>query len=130
MTIAATRMHRGLVDFASSSTEVYDIPHFLSCFHAQFGVCYFRSRENRPLSSLVFSKTKRTDPAPNTLDRIMVSMNGAFERRSGGSKNDGDSSTVLSTSDKIPQITADPSEPDPHPLPTVFPSPVLQAESA
>jgi hypothetical protein len=32
MTIAATRMHRSLVDFASGSTEVYDILHFLSFF--------------------------------------------------------------------------------------------------
>jgi hypothetical protein len=37
MTIAATRMHRSLVDFASGSTEVYDILHFLSYFHAQCG---------------------------------------------------------------------------------------------
>jgi hypothetical protein len=58
----------------------------------------------------------------------MVSKNGAFEERSAGSKNDGDWSTVFGTSEKIPQIIADPSE-DPHPLPRVSPSPVPEAES-
>jgi len=114
MTIAATRMHRSLVDFASGSTEV--------------------THENRPLSSLVFSKTKRTDAAPTTQDRIKVSVNSAFEQRSTGSKNGGDSSTVFSTSEQIPQITGDPSmleftQASAHPLPTVSPSPVLEAES-
>jgi hypothetical protein len=32
ITIAATRMHRSLVEFASGSTEVYEILHFLFFF--------------------------------------------------------------------------------------------------
>jgi hypothetical protein len=135
MTIAATRMHRSLVDFASGSTEVYDILHFL--FFSMLSVAYVvRTHENRPLSSLVFSKTKRRDTAPTTLDQIKVSMNRASEQRSTGSKNDGDSSTVFSTvtSEQIPQITGEPSKLDltqasAHPLPTVSPSLVLEAES-
>ena len=95
-----------------------------------------RTHETRPLSSLVFSKTKRTDAALTTLDQIDVSVNSlrAFEHRSTGSKNDGDSSTVFSTSEQIPQITGDPPKLDltqvsVHPLPTVSLSPVLEAES-
>jgi len=114
MTIAATRMHRSLVDFASGSTEV--------------------RHESRPLSSLVFSKTKRGDTALTTLDRMDASVNRAFEQRSTGSKNDGDSSTVFSTSEQIPRVTSDPPKLDltqasAHPRPTVSPSPVLEAES-
>jgi len=30
LTIAATRMHRALVDFASASSDMYDTLHFLS----------------------------------------------------------------------------------------------------
>ena len=84
--------------------------YFLSWFHAQCGLCCFRTHENRPLSSLVFSKTKRTDPTPTTLDQIKVSVNRASELLSTGPKNDGNSSTgtVVSTSEKMPQITGDP----------------------
>ncbi|KAI0279377.1 hypothetical protein BGY98DRAFT_933272 [Russula aff. rugulosa BPL654] len=114
MTIAATRMHRSLVDFACGSTEVM--------------------HESRPVSTLVFSKTKRTDPAPATLDQIQMSVNMASEQRSTDSKNDGDSSTVISTSDQIHKIAGDPQElavtqASAHPLPTNSPSPVLEAES-
>jgi hypothetical protein len=134
MTIAATRMHSSLVDFASGSTEVYDILHFLSFF--VLSVAYvFRIHESRPLSSLVFSKTKRADTAPTTLDGITnASVNRVFEQCSTGSKNDGDSSIVFSTSEQIPQITGDPlnlylTQASARPQPTVSPSPVLEAES-
>jgi hypothetical protein len=134
MTIAATRMHRSLVDFACGSAEVYDILHFLSYFHAQCDLYCFRMHESRPVSTLVFSKTKRTDPAPATLDQIQMSVNMASEQLSTDSKNDGDSSTVISTSDQIHKIAGDPPELDvtqasSHPLPTNSPSPVLKAES-
>jgi hypothetical protein len=94
-----------------------------------------RTHENRPLSTLVFSKAKRrTDTVPTTLDQINVSVNRVFEQRSTGSKDDGDTSTVFSMSEKIPQNTGDPSKLDltqasAHPLPTVSSSPVLEAES-
>ena len=97
-----------------------------------------RTHENRPLSSLGFSKTKRADTAPTTLDGIDVSADRAFEQRSTrtSSKNDGDSSTVFSASEKIPQINGDPLNLDLtqasthwHPLPSVSSSPVLEAES-
>lgn len=133
MTIAATRMHRSLVDFACGSTEVYDILHshsFSMVLSAAY--CRFRTCENRPLSSLVFSKTKQTDTAPITLDRIKMSVNRTSEQRSStGSKSDGDSFTVSSTSEQIPQNTGelDLTLASAHSLPTVSPSPVLEAES-
>ena len=133
MTIAATRMHSSLVDFASGPNEVYDIFHFLSFFMLII-VDIVRTHDNRTLSSLVFSKTKRADTAPTTLDRIIVSFNKAFERRSTGSKNDGDSSMVFSTSEQMPQISSDPpkldlTEASTHRLSIVSPSPVPEAES-
>ena len=98
------------------------------------GLRCFRTHENRPLSGLVFSKTKRTDTATTTLDRIKVSVSRAFEQRSTGSKNDGDSSTVSSTVEQIPQITSDTLKLDltqasAPPLPMFSLSPVLEAES-
>jgi hypothetical protein len=88
MTIAATRMHRSLIDFTSGSAEVYDILRLLSYFHAQCGLCCFRSHETqiRPLTSLVFSKTKRTDRASTTQDQIKVSVNRASEQFSTSSE--------------------------------------------
>ena len=133
MTIAATRMQRSLVDFTSGSTEVYDILHFLSLFQC---LVIARTHESRPLSSLVFSKTKRRrDTVPTTLDGINVSVNRVFEQGSTGSKNDGDTSTVFSTSEKIPQMTGEPSKLDltqasAHPQLTVSLSPIRDAESA
>ena len=107
MTIAATRMYRSQIDFASGSTEMYDI--FSSYFHAQCCLCCFRTLENPQLSSLVILKTKQTDLAPTTLDQteIKVTVNRAYEQcLTGGLKNGGDSSAVFSTSERILQITA------------------------
>jgi len=104
MIIAATRMHRSLVDFASGSTEMYDTLHFLSFFLAQHGLCRFSTRESRPMSNLVFSKTKRSDPAPTALDRVQVVTHKAFGQHSTGSKNDDDSSSVIGTGELILHI--------------------------
>ncbi|KAH9976466.1 hypothetical protein BJV77DRAFT_603156 [Russula vinacea] len=79
MTIAATRMHRSLVNFASVSSDV--------------------AHDNPQLSSLVFSKTKRTDTAPIALDRIEVTVQTAvtaIEQHSTGHISDHDSSTIVS----------------------------------
>ncbi len=104
MIIAATRMHRSLVDFASGSTEMYDALHFLSFFLTQHGLCRFSTRESRPISNLVFSKTKRSDPAPTALDRVQVVTHKAFGQHSTGSKNDDDSSSVIGTGELILHI--------------------------
>jgi len=61
-------------------------------------------------------------------------MHKAFEQHSTDSKNDGDSSTAISTSERIIQITGDPPKLDftqasAQPLPTVSSSPVLEAQT-
>ncbi len=104
MIIAATRMHRSLVDFASGSTEMYDALHFLSFILTQHGLCRFSTRESRPMSDLVFSKTKRSDPAPTALDRVQVATHKAFGQHLTGSKNDDDSSSVIGTGELILHI--------------------------
>ena len=107
-------------------------------FFLMLSVTYVvRTHENRPLSSLVFAKTKRrTNTVTTTLDGINVPVNRAIKRGSTGSKNDGGWFTAFSTSEKIPQITGASSKIDPtqashnsHSLPTVSLSPVLQPES-
>jgi hypothetical protein len=93
-----------------------------------------RTHENCAQMCLVFSKAKRrTDAVPITWDRISGTVSKVFDQRSTGSKNDGDTSIVFSTSEQIPQIAGDPSKLDltqesAHPPPTV-PSPVFEAES-
>jgi len=135
MIIAATRMHRSLVDFASGSTEMYDTLHFLSFFLAQHGLCRFSTRESRPMSNLVFSKTKRSDPAPTALDWVEVATHKDFGQHLTGSKNDDDSSTVIGTSEPILHIGGDPppkldlTQVSAHPLPAVSPSPIPEAQS-
>src|SRR5258708_4495726 len=132
MIIAATRMHHSLVDFASAgSSEVYDILHFPSYSHAQRGLCCFRTLENRRLSGQGLFRTRRGDPGRSTLDHIKVSVSVDSEQCSTGLKNDSDSTTVFSTSEKIPQITEDPPKLDltrasAHSLPTYPPPPFLE----
>jgi hypothetical protein len=99
-------------------------------------VAHVRTHENCKLSNLVFSKAKQADTAASTLGQVRMSMNVAFEQHSTGSKNNGDLSTVLSTSENIPQLTGNPSklmldltQASAYSLPTVSPSPVLEAES-
>lgn len=131
MVIAATRMHRTLVDFASSgSADVYDILHFLSYSHAQCNLYCFRSHENRPLSGVGF--LRRRGDARSTSDHIKVSVSVASEQCSTGTKNDGDSATLYSTSEKSPQITGDTPKLDltraSAVLPTYPPPPFHEAE--
>jgi hypothetical protein len=135
MIIAATRMHRSLVDFASGSTEMYDTLHFFSFFLAQHGLCRVSTRESRPMSNLVFSKTKRSDPAPTALDRVEVATHQAFGQHSTGSKNDDDSPTIIGTDELILHIGGDPpskldlTQVSAPPLPAVSPSPIPEAQS-
>ena len=96
MTIAATRMHRSLVNFAS--LDVYG-PSLLCFSPAQCSLCHFRIHESpktsNSVAALAFPKTKRTD-APSTVpDRVEVAD---FELHMTGSTNDSESSTIISIS--------------------------------
>ncbi len=88
------------------------------------------------MSNLVFARSKRSDTVRTILDRIKVSVHRASEQHSTGSKNEGDSTTVTSTSERVPQITDDPLKLDldltqesPDSLPTVSASPILGAQN-
>ena len=84
MTIAATRMHRSLVNFASS--DVVD------------------SR----LSDLAFARTKQTDGPSTVPDRVELAV--AFGQHPKGSSNGGDSSTIFSTGEQMPHIVSNSSK--------------------
>ncbi|KAH9985086.1 hypothetical protein BJV77DRAFT_139589 [Russula vinacea] len=78
MIIAATRMHRALVDFASESSDMAHV--------------------NVQASSLVISKTKQTDAAPTTLHRIEIAVDTAFEQHPTAQITDDDSSDISTES--------------------------------
>ena len=80
--IAATRMHRSLVNFASGFSEVYDTFQFLSFFPAQCSRYRFRPHGSPKVSNPTSSKTKRTDIPSNALDRVEVAIHTAIERHS------------------------------------------------
>jgi hypothetical protein len=84
MTIAATRMHRSLVDYASAFPDVYDTLLLLSLYPTQRGQYRFRVtvRENinLPITSALFSKTKRAQTALNSLHRIEVNVHTSYEQ--------------------------------------------------
>jgi hypothetical protein len=77
MTIAATRMHRSLVDFASRPPDTYEILHLLSrsCSCSQ---C-FRTHENVRTRGFVFSKIKRTHAASILFNRRELSVEAVDE---------------------------------------------------
>ncbi|KAI0281958.1 hypothetical protein BGY98DRAFT_931789 [Russula aff. rugulosa BPL654] len=91
MTIAATRMHRSLVNFASS--DVYDSS-LLSFFPTQYSLCRFRKHESPKMSSLAFRETKWTDTPSTVPDRIEVVVHKAFGQHLTSSTNDSDSSSI------------------------------------
>ena len=94
MIIAATRMHRALVDFASESSDMYGTLCLLAFLPAQCGRCHLRAHVNVQASSLVFSKTKQTDAVPTTLHRIEIAVDTAFEQHPTAQITDDDSSDI------------------------------------
>ncbi|KAI0281960.1 hypothetical protein BGY98DRAFT_1094571 [Russula aff. rugulosa BPL654] len=87
MTIAATRMHRSLVDFASS--DVID--------------------ESLKISSLAFPDTKCTDTPSTVPDRAEVVIHNAFGQHPTGSTNDSDSTIMIRESESTwPPMTVSP----------------------
>ncbi|KAF8492442.1 hypothetical protein F5888DRAFT_916436 [Russula emetica] len=75
MTIAATRLHRSLVDYASGFPDVVSA----------------RENINLPMSSAVSSNIKRAQAALNSPDRIEVTVHTAFEQHTTTQTNDYDS---------------------------------------
>lgn len=152
MIVAATRMHRNLIDFASKPPNLYVISSLFNFLPAQWNRCHFREYQNFHPSNLVFARTKQTDTTPTTMNQIEVTVHAAFEQHPTdqksddyssdvsaieggsptGSASDDDLSTIISTSEHMSHIVGDPSKLGPsqastHPLPTVSPS--RQAQS-
>ncbi|KAF8492441.1 hypothetical protein F5888DRAFT_916359 [Russula emetica] len=75
MTIAATRLHRSLVDYASGFPDVVSA----------------RENINLPMSSAVSSNIKRAQAALDSSDRIEVTVHTAFEQHTTTQTNDYDS---------------------------------------
>ncbi|KAF8473059.1 hypothetical protein DFH94DRAFT_149353 [Russula ochroleuca] len=112
LTIAATRMHRSLVDFVSRCPEV--------------------AHKGPQVSSIVFSKTKQKDSIPTALDRIEIAVHTSFEQHPTSPVNNDDSSTV-SISEQVPQIVGGSSKlnltrASTCPLPTISPSPIPRVQ--
>jgi len=90
--IAATRMHRSLVDFASGSSDVYDA-HFLSLFPFSAADGRFRVHGNPQMNNLASPKTKRTSTPSSALDRVEVAIHPAINSHPTSLTNDDDSPT-------------------------------------
>jgi hypothetical protein len=92
LTIAGTRMHRCLVDFASNPPDRYETlrtPFFLA---TQCGRCRIRAHLNLQLSSIYFLEAKQIDTAPTTLHQIETAVDAAFEQHPTAQITEGDSS--------------------------------------
>ena len=152
MIVAATRMHRYLIDSAFKP-DLYVISSLSFAYPLNGDRCHFREHKNPQVSKLVFARTKQTDTTPITPNRIEVTVHPAFEQYLTPRKSDdyssemstnekgsptsptGDddsSSTIMGTSEHMSRIVGDPSKSDPsqtftHPLPIVSPSPQTQS---
>ena len=134
MTIASTRMHRYLVNFASGSSDEYGTLFISLFFPAKCNQCRFRKYSVPQVSSLVFSKTivtKRTDTTTPSRTEIGVGM--ASEYRPTGPVGDEvyeDPSTITGTSEQMSEIVDIPSKLDDltrastRPLQTISISPI------
>jgi len=106
MVIAATRMHRSLVDSASGFPDVYDTPGLLYLLSYSTRAYRFRvsAQESKKLStsSAVFPKTKRAQATLGSQDRIEVTVHTAFEQHTTTQTNDHDSynSTIKQVHEK------------------------------
>ena len=101
LAICATRMHRSLVDFASRSSQVYDFPRFLFS-PAQCVRCISAQEESHQGTTILFSKTKRTDTAPTARDRVEIVIHTSFEQHP-TSLVSGDDSSTVGIGEQVPQ---------------------------
>jgi hypothetical protein len=79
MTIAATRMHRSLVDFTCESSDGCAILH-LYFFPAHYGRCRFSVEDNSQTSGLKFSKSKQTHARPVPPNPMKITVHTIFEQ--------------------------------------------------
>jgi hypothetical protein len=91
MVIAATRMHRSLVDYATGSSDLYDslAPSFLSPAH--FHRCIFSANESFRDSGITNVQAKGAFTTPIPLDRMDFTVHMASEPHSARQIRDRDS---------------------------------------
>ena len=94
-------MHRSLVEFASGSSDKYEMFRFLSFSPVQCTQCLFRVYAGHQVSSLVLSKTKRTDTAATMLHRVEIAMDTTVEQQLTAEISDDDSSDI-SIGEQVP----------------------------
>ncbi|KAH9967687.1 hypothetical protein BJV74DRAFT_799492 [Russula compacta] len=91
-TIAATWIHRCLVDFGLRASDVYDILHLVPLFFstAQRGRWYSSVRKNNQIGCPmpVISKTQRPHAAKFPSDRMKVAVHTVYEQHSTPQSND------------------------------------------
>lgn len=124
MTIAVTRMHRALVNFASGQSE-YEAVFISLPLPTQHDQFRFRVHDTPP-DTLIFSKTKRSTPSA-ALDRIEVVVDTTFEQHPKGTKSqtrsEDSSSIIINTSEHMPEIVVNLSKLNPTPGSTYPPTP-------
>jgi hypothetical protein len=97
MTIAATRMHRSLVDFASRSTDVYDVLSVV--FPAHCGQCRFSTPHNLRNNSLPTPEFKRSNATSIPMDRMEVAVHVVSEQH--GTPRMKDDNLSISTNEQM-----------------------------
>ena len=70
----------------------------------------FRAHRSPQVSNLTSSKTKRTDAPSTRLDRVEIAIHTAIEQHPTSSTKDDDSSTIISTSEQMPESIGHPSK--------------------
>ena len=79
-------------------------------FPAQCSRCRFRVYGSPQNNNLTSSKTKGTDTPSTALDRVEIAIHTAIEQNPTSSTKDDDSSTVISTSEQMPERIDHPSK--------------------
>ena len=91
MVIAATRMHRSLVDFTTGSTDMCDTLALSFSPHPHYGRCLPSANDSFQDSGIAVVKAKRAHAAQIPLDRMDVTVHIVSEPRLARQTGDDDS---------------------------------------
>ena len=91
MVIAATRMHRSLVDFTTGSTDMCDTLALSFSPHPHYGRCLPSANDSFQDSGIAVVKAKRAHAAQIPLDRMDVTVHIVSEPRLARQTRDDDS---------------------------------------
>lgn len=99
MAIAATRMQRSLVDYASKLTDVYGVL-FSLAFSCSLRSMFSSPRDKLQHASPPVPATKRINATSSHMDPMEVSVHIVSEQHGTASMRDGDLCNMISTSDE------------------------------